>query len=191
MTRISIYWLGWWWSLSFCCPDSRDWGRLLTCLLSTWPSATFAPVSFIRWPSIPLWSIADGPLANLVCHRSIPESALMAIIWFVGFNCSCWLLGCNLYGTGVGFFGLNTIVTLAAIAYERYVVITAKPAAAKWRITRRQAQKVCHTFQALFLIDRPIDCASCRRHESLCICKKKEGQCVSWLHQFSAATPYK
>ena len=43
---------------------------------------------------------------------------------------------------GVGFFGLNSIITLMAIACERYIVITAKPAAAKWRITRRQAKKV-------------------------------------------------
>lgn len=47
-----------------------------------------------------------------------------------------------MYAFGVGFFGLNNIVTLAAIAVERYIVITAKPAAAKWRITRRQARKV-------------------------------------------------
>jgi r-opsin len=46
---------------------------------------------------------------------------------------------------GVAFFGLNSIVTLSAIACERYIVITSsscRPVVAKWRITRRQAQRV-------------------------------------------------
>lgn len=54
-------------------------------------------------------------------------------------------VGCNLYGMGVAFFGLNSIITLCAIACERYIVITSsscRPVVAKWRITRRQAQKV-------------------------------------------------
>ncbi|XP_045036544.1 melanopsin [Daphnia magna] len=54
--------------------------------------------------------------------------------------------GCNLYGMGVAFFGLNSIVTLSAIACERYIVITSsscRPVVAKWRITRRQAQRAC------------------------------------------------
>ncbi|XP_057381617.2 melanopsin-like [Daphnia carinata] len=54
--------------------------------------------------------------------------------------------GCNLYATGIGFFGLNSIVTLSAIACERYIVITSsscRPAVARWRITRCQAQKAC------------------------------------------------
>ncbi|XP_057381173.1 pineal opsin-like [Daphnia carinata] len=54
--------------------------------------------------------------------------------------------GCNLYGMGVAFFGLNSIITLSAIACERYIVITSsscRPSVAKWRITRRQAQKIC------------------------------------------------
>ena len=53
--------------------------------------------------------------------------------------------GCNTYGMGVGFFGLNSIVTLSAVAYERYIVITTsscRPAVTKWRITHCQAQKV-------------------------------------------------
>jgi r-opsin len=52
-----------------------------------------------------------------------------------------------LYGMGVAFFGLNSIMTLSAIACERYIVITSsscRPAVANWRITRRQAQKVNH-----------------------------------------------
>jgi len=52
-------------------------------------------------------------------------------------------LGCSLYAMGVGFFGLNTIVTLSAIACERYIVITSQPAVAKWKMTRRQARKAC------------------------------------------------
>ncbi|KAK4014393.1 hypothetical protein OUZ56_026916 [Daphnia magna] len=54
--------------------------------------------------------------------------------------------GCNLYGMGVAFFGLNSIITLSAIACERYIVITSsscRPSVAKWRITRRQAQNIC------------------------------------------------
>ena len=58
--------------------------------------------------------------------------------------------GCDAYAFGVGFFGLNNIVTLAAIAVERYIVITAKPAAAKWRITRRQARKVNPSIHPFF-----------------------------------------
>lgn len=52
-----------------------------------------------------------------------------------------------MYGMGVAFFGLNSIITLSAIACERYIVITSsscRPVVAKWRITRRQAQKVRH-----------------------------------------------
>ena len=59
------------------------------------------------------------------------------------------IIGCNLYGMGVAFFGLNSIVTLSAIACERYIVITSsscRPVVAKWRITRRQAQKVIGNF---------------------------------------------
>ena len=67
---------------------------------------------------------------------------------------SCYI-GCNLYGMGVAFFGLNSIVTLSAIACERYIVITSsscRPAVAKWRITRRQAQKVVELIS--FIIKR-------------------------------------
>ena len=53
--------------------------------------------------------------------------------------------GCNIYGMGVGFFGLNSIITLSAMAYERYIVITkssCRLAVDKLRITHHQAQKV-------------------------------------------------
>ena len=46
---------------------------------------------------------------------------------------------------GVGFFGLNSIITLSAMAYERYIVITkssSRLAVDKSRITHHQAQKV-------------------------------------------------
>ena len=55
------------------------------------------------------------------------------------------ITGCNFYGMGVCFFGLNSIITLSTIACERYIVITSsscRPALAKCRITRRQAQTV-------------------------------------------------
>ena len=47
-----------------------------------------------------------------------------------------------LYAFGVGFFGLLSIVTLSAIAVERYMVITAKPLSGNWKITRFGARKV-------------------------------------------------
>jgi len=46
------------------------------------------------------------------------------------------------YACGVGFFGLLSIVTLAAIAVERYMVITAKPFSGNWKITQYAARKV-------------------------------------------------
>ncbi|XP_065568497.1 melanopsin-B-like isoform X2 [Artemia franciscana] len=51
--------------------------------------------------------------------------------------------GCQIYGAGIGFFGLNSILTLAAIAWERYIVISAQPLNGKSRITRARARKVC------------------------------------------------
>jgi hypothetical protein len=64
------------------------------------------------------------------------------------------LPGCNLYATCIGFLGLNSIVTLSAIACERYIVITSsscRPAVAKWRITRCQAQKVHKKMNCYYL----------------------------------------
>ena len=57
--------------------------------------------------------------------------------------------GCNLYGMGVAFFGLDSIVTLSTIACERYLVIkssSCRPAVAKWHITHRQARKVSSVY---------------------------------------------
>ena len=68
--------------------------------------------------------------------------------------------GCDAYAFGVGFFGLNNIVTLAAIAVERYIVITAKPAAAKWRITRRQARKVNQSIHPFFSLTSAVVAAA-------------------------------
>lgn len=56
--------------------------------------------------------------------------------------------GCVIYACGVGFFGLLSIVTLSAIAVERYMVITAKPFSGNWKITQYAARKVS---LALFL----------------------------------------
>ena len=56
---------------------------------------------------------------------------------------------------GVGFFGFNSIATLAAISYERYLVITSsncRLAVASWRIEHRKAQKViCSEFTPTFI----------------------------------------
>nr|XP_053635810.1 rhodopsin-like [Cherax quadricarinatus] len=49
--------------------------------------------------------------------------------------------GCNIYGGGVGIFGLVSIVTLSWIAVERLTVIRTS-AASKWRITRATAMKL-------------------------------------------------
>lgn len=46
------------------------------------------------------------------------------------------------YACGVGHFGLLSIVTLAAIAVERYMVITSKPFSGSWKITQYGARKV-------------------------------------------------
>ncbi|XP_025421001.1 rhodopsin, GQ-coupled-like, partial [Sipha flava] len=51
--------------------------------------------------------------------------------------------GCTIYAFGVGQFGLVSIVTLSAIAVERYLVITAKPLSGSWKLTRHGATKVC------------------------------------------------
>ena len=50
--------------------------------------------------------------------------------------------GCQLYGMFVCFFGLVSIMTFSAIAFERCIVITSKPLGAKWKVTRSRAKKV-------------------------------------------------
>lgn len=52
------------------------------------------------------------------------------------------VVGCMLYAGGVGHFGLLSIVTLSAIAVERYWVITAKPLSGSRRMTKYGARKV-------------------------------------------------
>ncbi|XP_054278962.1 melanopsin-A-like [Macrosteles quadrilineatus] len=52
-------------------------------------------------------------------------------------------LGCELYAAGVGHFGLLSIVTLAAIAVERYLVITSRPLSKSWKITQYSSKSVC------------------------------------------------
>lgn len=51
-----------------------------------------------------------------------------------------------LYAGGVGHFGLLSIVTLSAIAVERYWVITAKPFSGTRRMTKYGARKVTTSF---------------------------------------------
>ena len=54
---------------------------------------------------------------------------------------------------GRGFFGLNSIVTLAAIACERYRVIiscSCRPTIAKWRITHSQVRKVINNVYNIY-----------------------------------------
>ncbi|KAI9553132.1 arthropsin7 [Daphnia sinensis] len=79
-------------------------------------------------------------------------SALHSMAAYSNFN-GRWAfgrLGCELYGMGIGFFGLVSILTFSAIAYERCLAI-AGPATRSsvgladghWKVTRSQAQKVC------------------------------------------------
>jgi len=49
---------------------------------------------------------------------------------------------CNVYGMGVGFFGILSILTFSAIACERCIVITTKPVGGGWKISRSRAIKV-------------------------------------------------
>ena len=56
------------------------------------------------------------------------------------------LTGCEIYGMGVGFFGIVSILTFSAIACDRCIVITAKPMGGQWKITRSRAKKVGFPF---------------------------------------------
>ncbi|KAK4014840.1 hypothetical protein OUZ56_027350 [Daphnia magna] len=79
-------------------------------------------------------------------------SALHSMAAYSNFN-GRWAfgrLGCELYGMGIGFFGLVSILTFSAIAYERCLAIagpatrsSAGLADGHWKVTRSQAQKVC------------------------------------------------
>ncbi|XP_063217234.1 rhodopsin, GQ-coupled-like, partial [Bacillus rossius redtenbacheri] len=89
-----------------------------------------------------------GPFSCFIVNLAVADlttSALHAMAAASSFK-GRWLFGktgCMLYACGVGYFGLLSIVTLAAIAVERYLVITAKPLSGTWKMTQRGARKVC------------------------------------------------
>ena len=92
------------------------------------------------------WLIHSSHILFSELHTYFSENAFLKITWNYFANKTLFAVaGCNSYGMGVGFFGLNSIVTLSAIACERYIVITSsscRPAATNWRITHHQARKV-------------------------------------------------
>nr|FAA01166.1 TPA: opsin, arthropsin type [Ladona fulva] len=81
-------------------------------------------------------NLAVADLCNSLLHSMAAISSFRRI-WSFGRT------GCVLYACGVGYFGLLSIVTLAAIAVERYMVITAKPLSGNWKMTQYGARKVC------------------------------------------------
>ncbi|XP_059469045.1 rhodopsin-like [Neocloeon triangulifer] len=81
-------------------------------------------------------NLAIADLCNSLLHSMAAASSFKGK-WSFGRT------GCVIYAFGVGYFGLLSIVTLAAIAIERYMVITAKPFSGNWKITQYGARKVC------------------------------------------------
>nr|BAQ54880.1 opsin, arthropsin type [Epiophlebia superstes] len=81
-------------------------------------------------------NLAVADLCNSLLHSMAAASSFRGG-WAFG------KAGCVVYACGVGYFGLLSIVTLAAIAVERYMVITAKPLSGNWKMTQYGARKVC------------------------------------------------
>ncbi|XP_049857920.1 melanopsin-like [Schistocerca gregaria] len=81
-------------------------------------------------------NLAVADLCTSLLHAAAATSSFSGH-WVFG------VAGCQLYACAVGHFGLLSIVTLAAIAVERYMVITAKPLSASWKMTQYTARKVC------------------------------------------------
>nr|BAQ54936.1 opsin, arthropsin type [Indolestes peregrinus] len=81
-------------------------------------------------------NLAVADLCNSLLHSMAAASSFRRA-WAFG------NAGCVVYACGVGYFGLLSIVTLAAIAVERYMVITAKPLSGNWKMTKYGARKVC------------------------------------------------
>ncbi|XP_065342298.1 rhodopsin-like isoform X2 [Cloeon dipterum] len=81
-------------------------------------------------------NLAIADLCNSLLHSMAAASSFKGK-WSFGRT------GCVVYAFGVGYFGLLSIVTLSAIAVERYMVITAKPFSGNWKITQYGARKMC------------------------------------------------
>ncbi|XP_046667713.1 rhodopsin, GQ-coupled-like [Homalodisca vitripennis] len=89
-----------------------------------------------------------GPFSAFIVNLAVADlcTSLLHSMAVVSSFSQRWVfgkIGCQLYAGGVGHFGLLSIVTLAAIAVERYMVITSKPLSKSWRITQYDSRKVC------------------------------------------------
>ncbi|XP_024084814.1 rhodopsin, GQ-coupled-like [Cimex lectularius] len=80
-------------------------------------------------------NLAIGDLGTSCLHIMVVVSSFKGK-WAFGST------GCVFYAFGVGFFGMMSIFTLAAISVERYLVITSRPLSS-WKLTRRGARKIC------------------------------------------------
>ncbi|CAH0386546.1 unnamed protein product [Bemisia tabaci] len=89
-----------------------------------------------------------GPFSCFIINLAIAD-LITSILHFMSAISAFqhrWIFGpagCELYAAAVGHFGLLSIVTLAAIAVERFMVITAKPLSGTWKMTQNSAKKVC------------------------------------------------
>ncbi|XP_054258107.1 rhodopsin-like [Macrosteles quadrilineatus] len=89
-----------------------------------------------------------GPFSSFVVNLAVADLCTsllhgMAVVSSFKHRWAFGRLGCMLYAGGVGHFGLLSIVTLAAIAVERYWVITAKPLSGSRKLTKYGARKTC------------------------------------------------
>ncbi|XP_071455747.1 rhodopsin-like [Hetaerina americana] len=89
-----------------------------------------------------------GPASSFIVNLAVADlcNSLLHSMAAVSSFRKGWAFGeagCVIYASGVGYFGLLSIVTLAAIAVERYMVITAKPLSGNWKMTQYGARKVC------------------------------------------------
>ncbi|KAG8320956.1 hypothetical protein J6590_056583, partial [Homalodisca vitripennis] len=87
-----------------------------------------------------------GPFSAFIVNLAVADlcTSLLHSMAVVSSFSQRWVfgkIGCQLYAGGVGHFGLLSIVTLAAIAVERYMVITSKPLSKSWRITQYDSRK--------------------------------------------------
>ncbi|KAK7790053.1 hypothetical protein R5R35_007429 [Gryllus longicercus] len=88
-----------------------------------------------------------GPFSAFIVNLAVADLTTSLLHGMVAASCfqGHWIFGtygCILYAFGVGYFGLLSIVTLSAIAVERYLVITAKPMSASWKLSQFGARKV-------------------------------------------------
>ncbi|XP_075215320.1 rhodopsin, GQ-coupled-like [Lycorma delicatula] len=89
-----------------------------------------------------------GPFSCFIVNLALADLTTSVLHIMAVYSCfnKRWAfgkIGCMIYAAGVGHFGLLSIVTLSAIAVERFMVITAKPLSGQWKITERGARQVC------------------------------------------------